>query len=86
MLSHDRSTILSRQVDEALTDMRSGQSLEEGLVSGRKAVVGFISRCPECIASYGGQFSDLKTCVIGRDVLESDIRVLVVSLDYGDGN
>jgi hypothetical protein len=80
MLPHDRSTVLRGKVDKALTDMRGGQTLEEGLVGGRKAVVGFISRCPEGIASYGGQFSDLKTCVIGRNVLESNVRVLVVSL------
>jgi hypothetical protein len=63
-------------VDEALADVRGGETLEEGLVGRGEAVVSLVSASPEGVAADRRECPDLQRGVVGRNRLESDVGVL----------
>ena len=53
--------------------MSGRQRLRQLLDRGRKAVIGLIARCPECVTtSVGGRLEDLQNGIVGWDVLKGD--------------
>lgn len=59
--------------DKVRLMMSGRQRLRQLLDRGRKAVIGLIARCPECVTtSVGGRLEDLQNGIVGWDVLKGD--------------